>query len=246
MTWATARLRRIRIELPANIGPRGVWTKTANDSVVPAPAAGPTFFALGDSWTEGVGSDPTVGLRFPKALELFIGKEFYLGGQGGTGYVNQGSGVSSEFGSAARLNAVADAQPDYLIVAGTSNDDGNAASVQAAAAALYAQVAIRSPKTKIIVLGPQNTSTSVSAQREAVRAAVIAAATAAPNVVLIIDPIAEQWITGSGTTSAPGTAGNASVFVGGTTGSDGAHLNAAGYDYWAARVAARLNALVSA
>lgn len=170
----------------------------------------------------------------PEALDRLRAGKPTGPGKVAPGYVNQASGGLSEFGSTARLNPIADVQPEYLIVAGTSNDDTSAATVGAAVTALYAVVPTRSPKTRIIVVGPQNTSSNVSANREAVRTAILSAANAAPNVIGVIDPITEQWITGTGTVSAPGTAGKASVFVGGTTGADGAHLNQKGYDYWGA------------
>lgn len=236
LTWASAKLRRIRLRLPDNIALKGIRV-SATDSLSPAKKSAAKVFVLGDSWTAAQGADsPFTG--FAAHLGLLTGWEIYRGGQGGTGYVNQGTANASEFGSTARINPIAEVQPEYLIVAGTSNDDANAATVGAAAAALYASVATRSPSTKIIVVGPQNTSQTVGANRELVRAAIVSAANAAPNVIGVIDPIISAWITGTGKAGAPANNGNADVFVG----SDGAHLNQAGYDYWARRILAALPA----
>lgn len=243
VSWATARQRRIRIEMPNNIGPRTIWLKTANDGLSPVAKAAPTCVVLGDSWVAGTGTNNGAGLVLPKMLELLTGWETYAAGQGGTGYANPGTGSSDKFGGQARLNVVQEVQPDYLIVAGSSNDDAYTATVGAAAAALYAEVAAVSPRTRIIVVGPQNTSATVGTNRELVRAAIIAAATAAPNVALVIDPITGQWITGTGTVAANGNPGNANLYVGGDAGTDGAHLNTAGYEYWASRIAAMLPGL---
>jgi len=234
LTWATAKLRRIRLRIPDFIALKGIRISAA-DSLSPTKKSAAKAFFLGDSWTAAQGADAAfTGFAF--LLGMLTGWEVFRGGQGGTGYVNPGASPSTNFGSTARLNPIADVQPDYLIVAGTSNDDANTANVGAAATALYAAVATRSPKTKIIVVGPQNTSATVSGNREAVRSAIVSAAAAAPNVIGVIDPITAQWITGTGKTTALAGNGNADVFVG----PDGAHLVQAGYEYWARRILAAL------
>lgn len=241
IAWASKRLRRIRIRIPRNVGWRGIRLSSAIDSISPVQRSAPKALVIGDSWVENVGGSYSV-LGFAEKLQLLTGWEVYHGGQGGTGYVATGSSPATPFGSTARLNVVSAVLPDFLIVAGTSNDDGVSASVQAAATALFAAVAAASPNTRIIVVGPQNTTDAPSADRLLVNSAVTAAASAASNVVLTINPIADGWITGSGTTAAPTATGNASNFVGGVSGSDGNHLNEDGYDYWARRIFARLAA----
>lgn len=198
LTWGTAKLRRIRFRMPSNIALKGIRVGLA-DSLSPAKKSATKVFVLGDSWVEATGADSTF-TGFSSSLGLLTGWEIYRAGQAGTGYVNPASGNFSAFGSSARRQPIKDVKPDYLIVAGTSNDDANSATVGAAAAALYAAVATDTPNTKIIVVGPQLTGSTLPANRDAVRSAIIAAANAAPNVIGVIDPITAQWITGSGKT----------------------------------------------
>jgi acyl-CoA thioesterase-1 len=235
VTFAAARLRRIRVTLPGNVTFRRIYHGAATDAFGPAQKQATRCYMLGDSWAGGTGATSFL-TSLPAQLELLTGWEMFRGGQSGSGYIAAPSAPTTAYGSTARLNSVVAANPDIVIVQGTSNDDANTATVGAAAAALYTALATQVPKAKVVVVGAQNTSTTVSANRELARAAIRTAALAAPNVVKFIDPITDAWITGTGNTSAPGNDGNASVFVGGTAGTDNAHLNDNGYAYYARRI----------
>lgn len=237
-TWATLRKRRIRFSFPANFALVAFASGDTHHSFNSVPKPRFSAFVLGDSWVEGAGASTTL-TTFPQVIKLLTGWEVYSGGQGGTGYGTKpadGSTTNSvPFGAPQRIRAIAESQPDLVIFAGTSNNDAtNGTDLQTYAAQAFADAKTAAPNATIIAVGPQNTTNTPSGARLAARDAIKAAADAAG--IPFIDPLALNWITGTGTVSAPGTAGNASIFSGGATGSDGAHLNQNGYDYWAAKV----------
>jgi hypothetical protein len=209
------------------------------DAVSPIPAAGrPRVQVLGDSWVEGTG---TTGLRgMTDRLRLLTGWDVYQAGQGGTGYVNPGPGGQQKdvYGSESRLAGIAGANPDYIIVFGTTNDDSeDPDDVGAAAFALYSTLAARESQAQLIVVGPEQVSETISAPRMANRDAVRAACSTSPNVMGFVDPLADNdgnpWISGTGSSTSPASDGNADVFSNGAVPS---HLTTAGHDYYARRI----------
>jgi lysophospholipase L1-like esterase len=241
-TWGALRKRRIRFQFPANFALVAFAPGDTHYSFSAVPKERFSVFVLGDSWAEGTGATTPLS-TFPQIMRLLTGWEIYSGGQGGTAYgVKPADGSTTNttvFGSPQRIRAIAESQPDLVIFAGTSNNDATApADLTTYAAQAYADAKVAAPNATIIAVGPQNTTNAPSGSRIAARDAIKAAADAAG--VPFIDPLALNWITGTGTVSAPGTAGNASIFSGGATGSDAAHLNQNGYDYWAAKVVAEV------
>ena len=247
LTWGTVAKRRLRFLFPANFALRSFAPGDTNYSFNPVPR--PTFraFIIGDSWTEGTGATASV-TALPVLISRLTGWEVFSGGQGGSGYgakpADGSTTGSTPFGSPQRIRALAEAaaQPgglDLIVFAGTSNNDATAsATLQGYVAQALADAATAAPGVPIIGVGPQNTANAPSASRLAARDAIKAAFDAAGRP--FIDPLAEAWITGTGTVASPGTAGNASLFSGGSTGSDASHLNQTGYEFWAARVVERL------
>jgi lysophospholipase L1-like esterase len=233
--WAAARLRRIRLYL------RGTdFTAlriSPTDSVLPTTLTAPTIAFLGDSWVEGISGVSSLEMVAYRSA-LYLGFTPYMLGQGGTGYVNVGG--KAVFGDPTRLPPLGTVLPDYVVVAGSINDDSSSASaIQAAATSCYAAIRALTPNSRIIVEGPQATTASPSAGRIANQGAVSAAAVAAG--LPFVDPIAEGWITGTGKVGATTGTGSADVFIG----ADGAHPTLVGADALGRRRAQRIAQIIT-
>lgn len=245
LVFGTAAARRIRIEL-SNCGVVGV-DKPPTATVYAPAVRRPKLTMLGDSWVEG-----TLETGHPRldAMAWVLGKilaaDVYVNGFGGTGYVQGNTQTPPRhYASASRLPNIYATNPDYVMIFGTINDDAHAAAtITAAATALYAEFAANLPNAKLIVVGKQsyntasNTGTAGIANRDAVKTAALAA----PNVLGFIDPMAETWVTGTGTTTAPTGDGAADRFHNGATPN---HLSKAGNRYYAERLAAKVATLTA-
>jgi len=231
LTFPDARRRTIRVYLArADYGGLSV---AAGRTAVATKAVEPLKVALvGDSWFTDNGS-----VVWPydtgAPLGFLLGAETFLCGIGLTGYV--AAGFSTPYGSPARMAMLARTGADLVVVNGSTNDTGRSASaVTSAARDLYAAIADRLPAARVVVVGPQPvpagyaTSSQVLANRDAVKSAALAA----PNVLGFVDPVARQWLTGSGRIDAPAGDGNRDYYVD----SSALHLGRSGGQYYAQRI----------
>lgn len=230
--WGSVAQRRIRITFPSNFALIKFGLHNALHSFRAVPKPPFSALILGDSWVEGTGASSTVETTI-NYLRLLSGWEIFQAGQGGTGYgvaaADSTLGLTT-FNSINRIRAIAEAQPDLVVFAGTSNNDATTTSdLTTYAGAAFDAAAAASPLSKLVAIGPQNTTGTPSATRLARRDAIKAAADA--RGIPFVDRLAGNWITGTGTTAAPGTSGNASLYVY----SDGSHLVSAGQFYEAGR-----------
>ncbi len=108
---------------------------------------------MGDSFTEGTGATDYLK-SWPKVVERLLDWDVTASGLGGTGYCNPGLNGRVNFGD--RLQAdVLDSNADIVIVAGGINDGGfSAATVEAAAADLFARIRAGLPNAQLIVVAP--------------------------------------------------------------------------------------------
>lgn len=245
--WGTAATRRVRVEI-INAGIVGVDRPAGATITKPAPTA-PTLAIYGDSWVEGTLEAGDVRLD---AMAWLTGRILdaptYVNGYGGTGYINGNAATPARhYGAEDRISRVIAAAPKVIVVFGTINDNGvtDKTTVTTAAAALYSRIATDLPGTKVIVVGPEsyNNASNTGAANLANRDAVKAAALAAPNVVGFIDPMAEAWVTGTGTTTSPAGNGTADLYH---NGANLNHLSKAGNRYYAEKLATAIAALVPA
>ncbi|MBM7805818.1 lysophospholipase L1-like esterase [Geodermatophilus bullaregiensis] len=164
-------------------------TTTAGTTPPAAPAEEVRAVFLGDSYTVGVGSD---GPTYAAQVADRLGWTQVEAAQSGTGYVSDGGGGdNAPFGG--RVDDVVAADPDVVVVQGSTNDVGvDPAAVGAAAAALYAELAAAVPDADVVVLGPLAAPVVPRAAVEAVRDALAAAAGQAG--VRFVDPIADGWL----------------------------------------------------
>ena len=225
ITFTEARKRRVRVWLKfADFG--GLTVSAGSTATAPQIIERVKVYALGDSWFDNV-FDAQWPYTIPAQVGMTLAWNTFLGGVPGTGYVNG----SLPMGNTARTSRLYAANPDYVVVFGSINDNG-AAGIQAAASALYAGIATNLPNAKIIVVGPEpvpaNPSTNLFTNRDAVKAAALAA----PNVLAFVDPIADTWLAGTGNISAPTGDGNRDYYVG----QDAVHPTALGSGYFARRI----------
>ena len=195
--------------------PFSVHYETAFTLTAWKPLAQKKLYVLGDSYTVGTSQALPNG-SYARYLQTLAPWDVSYNGQGGTGYVANGSGDawSCKFGDSRRLAAITAAQPDMLVILGSINDNGKT-GIQAAATALYSAVLAASPATKIIVIGPQLDDST----NPATSTALAAAAAAASNVIGYVEPTAAGW-------DVPGVRGP----------TDPVHPSALGAEWYAHRV----------
>jgi hypothetical protein len=187
-----AAQRRVRIYMAsADFGGLSVGP---TDTVSPTPKPAKSLAILGDSWANGTGALNQLG-AMAITVGLMLGVELFMCSYGGTGYVAPGQFVP--FGNAARMAPLGQVAPDYVLVEGSSNDNGSAAAdVKAAAAACYAAIKAASPKSVLMVCSVQATGTASSAA--AANGAAVASAAQDAGALVVAQPIVEQWFTGTG------------------------------------------------
>jgi len=165
---------------------------------------------LGDSFfggITGVGQLSYVSAQMGRLLDT----ECANYGQGGSGYVVGGT-ASDPFGSSARIAYATTYQPDYIVINGSVNDNGQTyTAIYNAAVALYSALDTACPNVPIIVFGPQprDSTTTLSSSEQINNNAVYDAATAASNVIAFYDQIGNAAIPYA-------TAGAVSVWSAGT------------------------------
>ena len=195
----------------------------------------------GDSWIEGVdtahyGADILLNIAQMSTNLLGFGVPL-VAGQGGTGYVNTGGGGSkAAYIDTNRLARLISYNPDIVIISGSLNDNGQSAgTITANAATVYSTIKASLPLARIFVIGPPSRgSASDTANDYANRDAVKSAASAAK--LTFIDPLAENWIVGTGKYGATTGFGNADL----TLGSDGVHLQQPGWELYARRISSAI------
>lgn len=202
--------------------------------VAEAAAEPPVAVFLGDSWVEGTGAD-TAQVMFAQQVADTFGWQLVNGGQGGTGYLDEGPPEFPERGPIGeRVAETVAAGPDIVIVAAGINDTGDGyASEEVTAAVTGALQALRDqlPGVPVVVVGPWWPNGFPTESAEMVDRVVTDVATALG--LPFVSPMAEQWITGSNDGTVPG---NREEFIG----PDGAHPSQAGHDYLAQKLVAWL------
>jgi lysophospholipase L1-like esterase len=143
---------------------------------------------LGDSYTVGVG-----GTGYVARTAAELGWVAYAQGESGTGYRNPSTTPGQTvFGD--RIAGVVAADPDVVVVQGSTNDVGQRPRlVQAAAADLYAALHASLPLARLVVLGPLSPPDVDAGAVLALRNALAAAASEAG--LPYIDPVAGGWLS---------------------------------------------------
>lgn len=197
-----------------------VWAGN-RDQVQPPPPAPisfeKTFAVLGDSYTEGAGAGWESGWvnRISDEMCWTLVK---VSAQGGTGFV----AARADAGSATfpqRVEQVTTPRPGIVLVQGGLNDLTAATEeIHAAALATFSDLASRVGDATIVAIGPAVTPNVDPAEVARVASAIEAAAL--ESGVHFLDPAKERWVE------------DPRLFV-----DDGYHLNPAGYQEYARRLA---------
>ncbi len=264
------KFRWIRVDLPTRrtvsvrfAGPM-VFTGVDHDAEEPIEvrqAEVPlTLGIVADSFYEqayhvrdGVNLVPPTPMSAAPMLGTLTGFRVWNMAENGTGYVNDGSSasaggigsppyLSSPFGSDRRMDALAKAPIDALLVNGSLNDvHHSAADHRVAVDRFLDEVARRRPDLPVVLVGIEpihvehifpGSRPHLTALNDTLRAA----ADRHPNVVGFVDPFEEAWLTGTGSTASPRGDGNQDRYVG----PDGIHLGSAGQAYYQARIVEQL------
>lgn len=223
----------------------------ASDSVTVTATDRFTLGVVSDSMFETVPYDPRPATNGPgQTLSTLTGFRVWNMAEGGTGYINDGTGAAlsgdsgypghkaSAFGSARRIASIASAPIDALLVNGSLNDRlWTTSAHRAAMDAFLNDVAEVRPDLPIILVSLEPLSffgvrDQEYAHYRALNANFAPVAAAHSNVVGLIDPYTADWITGTGSTDNQMHDGNQDQYVG----SDGIHLNSAGQAYYQGRI----------
>lgn len=157
----------------------------------PTIATVPVAVFIGDSYTYGDDGDDAGGYVAETAQAM--GWQAVNLGQSSTGYTNPGYTAGTDV-FAGRVDDVAAADPDVVVVQGSTNDgSAGQGSVEAAAADLYSALRAAVPDAQIIVVGPTAAPAATEEQVKQVRTELISATAAAG--LPFIDPVAEAWLT---------------------------------------------------
>lgn len=182
---------------------------------------------VGDSYTNGAGTDSGAAHRFPALVAAQFGAQKQVLGFNGSGYVARGpKPYNVTFPeAAARVNPTA----KVVVVLGSRNDTAPRSEVESAAKKTFATVREVAPHARIVVFGPPWINGLPTDQIKSDREAVKAAAKSAD--VEFHDPLADGWF-----------AERSKIRDGKSTmiASDHIHPNDAGHAYIADRIASAL------
>lgn len=251
-------------------GPRRITVNTKrfwgvfigpNDTIWRSSAPlGPKVIVLGDSFTEGTGSESYKSSvqGFVQQLGALMGwPNIWASGSGSTGYINPGTAGRVKFRDRVQTDVIAN-NPDVVIVAGgindlsyTDPDTGQTVTpekVGVEAGFLFDAIRTGLPNATLIVLSEFKPSGTGLYQYVQLRDAIFAAARS--RGAIVVDTIGgpepysgtasqytdKGWITGTGKVGATTGSGNADLY----TSTDGTHPSPAGHEYLARRIARAL------
>jgi hypothetical protein len=259
--WIQVDLRTTRTVSVRFAGPvyfTGISYPAAAPVTVTAAPAPFTLGVVSDSYYDSGTPAFTYGGSGAAVLNTDTGFRIWDMAQGGTGYVNDGTGsltgdsgdpghYASPFGSSARIAGITRAPIDALLVNGSANDVGYSLDGYVAAVTTFLdRIAEVRPDLPVVIVGvepttfadqPADRATELTAEDDALRQL----AQQHTNVVGFIDPLTEHWLTGTGSTAVPEGDGNQDTYIG----TDRIHLSPAGQAYYQRLVASHLSGFVA-
>ena len=189
---------------------------------------------LGDSFTHGTGAIDAAHAYCFKTASRLGWTAAVTTGDYGFAYTGASSFAIKD------LAAVLAANPDAVVIEGGFHDVGvDPAVLGAAAAALLASL---SSIPQVIVLSPIYGSAGGSYPKSYVAAVSTILKAAAANAGRQFIDLANLWVTGTGTSTAPTGDGNADVYINGSVDALKLHPTQAGHDYLGTRLAFALKA----
>lgn len=231
--FVNVRLAAVALVLSLVASLTGCSTDKAAEAQADGRARRPPVVAfLGDSYTAGIGNT-TKDQTYAAFTAQKLGWQVIVAGQAGTGLLAPGHDDNT-FGRLYEKQLAWRPAPDMVIIAGGHNDWPYPPQLeQTAATKLLGELRQRWPSTHLVMVGPMWGNADPRTEALGIRDAL--KSVAKEESVPFIDPLAEQWVTGSRDS---GT-GNAPSYILG----DDTHPNAAGHRYFADRLAADLRKL---
>lgn len=157
----------------------------------PLPA-GAHVLIFGDSWTRGRGADDPATQGYAPVLAQLEGWDAQVAGEGGTGYLNPGSGKQVPYTERAKTLAVR-FTPDLIILQGSQNDGGQQlGKLPAAITATVDTFRARFPKAQMVMIGPGPVNSD--------EVNTIVSNAAGANKIPFVDEIAPGWMAGANAT----------------------------------------------
>lgn len=199
-TFANTSQYRIRIEAGVGCHIGGIDVASGADLMFPSwTGFMPKCIVLGDSWTQGSGTDTMMG---PASWVFEMGRALlwncWNSGAGSTGYLNNGGGGGNTTFRGRVENDVIDQAPDIVVVQGGYNDRASSPSaIQDEAELLYNDILTGLPNSLLFVVGiqspgaPDGTATNIN---NALSAACV---NVSPNIGFISILDAFKNLTGS-------------------------------------------------
>jgi lysophospholipase L1-like esterase len=248
--FGSRAVRHIRFDFQNNWFFGGIARKPDSTLWTAHLDLGPRFIVIGDSFTEGTGTDPILG--YARIMGYMLGcPDTWASGVGGTGYLNPSTGGKVKLGTRIAADVVA-RSPGIVLVAMGLNDSsynpgsGIVTASQIATEAVLDWQAIKagSSKPTLIVIGPWIGSSNQQVLRDENDA--LKAAAPGAGVDLYIDNysgnINNAWLFGTGKVGGTNGTGNADYY----RGTDGIHPSPAGHVYYGYRAASDIAAWVTA
>ena len=182
---------------------------------------------VGDSYTNGAGTDSGPKSRYPYLVTKALGTQSQVLGFNGSGYVARGPAPFNVTFPEAAARVSRDAS--IVVIFGSRNDMGEYAAIRSAATRTFSEVHKAAPLAKLLVVGPPWINNKPNSTVLNARRAVKDAAAAAK--VDFVDPIADGWFAETGQIKN----GKSTMIA-----SDHIHPNDAGHKYIAARMESAL------
>ncbi len=251
--WITIELPERKTVTVRFAGPlvfTGVDAPAADNVVVKAATPPLTVGVLSDSFFEICSEALCHSRAAAPMLSTRTGFRVWNLAESGTGYLSPSSAPTygeyrpGVFGSTRRLEAIAAAPIDVLLVNGSIND-ASAPSYSATAHAeavnkFLTDVARIRPDLPVVLVGVEPLGIWQTpywdARARAMTANLAATVGRHQNVVGFIDPYTDRWFTGTGSIVNPKGDGNQDRYIG----TDGVHPAAAGVAYFVDRIIAEL------
>lgn len=210
------------------------------------PKKARNFAVISDSWYDSIAGNSS--LNAGTELAAIMGWNQFNLAVGGSGFLNPAGGATpQQYGSDAVFAQLAKVPAlDLLLLNGSVNDMGyTEAATIAAMKAFFARWRTVRPDVPIVWQGlePQSyfenlyTAAAIVARENALATVALAD----PNVIGVIRPALENWLTGTGSTAAPNGTGNQDFVCG----ADGIHLSPFGCVLNGTLVAERIKSMLT-
>ena len=124
-----------------------------SSSSIQIPDSVPVVAFLGDSYSKGIGAS-TIGKRWTTLVSAAMGWSELNLAEGGSGYTTTYMGQKTDY--SIKLEVIAAAQPDIVVVSGGRNDyeAGTSAVAGTVAASLFVAIKAKAPDAQLIVTNP--------------------------------------------------------------------------------------------